>query len=259
MQKQSVEEYCLKFRLTNLLLNGASRGAALQNHCAVRKIRQGADSPGKSPHARPAKGASGAHAFSRDRRVAQDPVLLRPGLRLVVLVEVLDRAFSLERARQDHHPDEAARAVHGGLGKNRVRPALVPSPARTVGGRAAMGVDADAAFDEAADAGSLVPVEIGASAGRERDTVAAHQEIAWRQGVEPGGEFLARCDAGRSAATWLARRKLPTPAGHAVFAGAERDRILPVPSLSVAERAPRDGDRAVHDEDHARERRQAGL
>ena len=47
----------------------------------------------------------------RDRRVGVDLVLLGLRLRLVLLVDVLDRAFADELARQDHHADEAAGLV----------------------------------------------------------------------------------------------------------------------------------------------------
>jgi hypothetical protein len=56
----------------------------------------------------------------------------------------LQRAFAEERARQDHHADEAARPVRG-LREHGLGPALVPGAARAVGGRMAGGVDADAA------------------------------------------------------------------------------------------------------------------
>ena len=55
-------------------------------------------------------------------RVNEDAVLLRLGLRLVILVDVLDRALSQERAWQDQHADEAARPVGRCLGEHRAGP-----------------------------------------------------------------------------------------------------------------------------------------
>ena len=46
----------------------------------------------------------------------------------------------------------------------------------------AAGVDADAAFEQTADAGSLMPVQISAAARRERDAVAAQQQRALGHG-----------------------------------------------------------------------------
>src|SRR5450755_2024487 len=69
-------------------------------------------------------------------RVNEDAVLLRLGLRLVILVDVLDRALSQERAWQDHHADEAARPVGRSLGEHRGRAGLIPGGARAVRGRA---------------------------------------------------------------------------------------------------------------------------
>ena len=93
-------------------------------------------------------------------RVNEDAVLLRLGLRLVILVDVLDRALPQERAWQDHHADEAARPVGRRLGEHWGRAGLIPGGARPVRGRATVGVDADAALDQAADRGP------GGGAGR---------------------------------------------------------------------------------------------
>ncbi len=60
-----------------------------------------------------------------------------------------------------------------------------------------MRVDADAALDQAADAGALVHVGVGAAAGRKGHAVAAHQELALRHGFEKGRELLMRDHAGR--------------------------------------------------------------
>src|SRR6516164_5242034 len=72
-------------------------------------------------------------------RVDEDAVLLRLGLRLVILVDVLDRALSQERARQDQHADEAARPVGRCLGEYRGRAGLIPGAPRAIRGRAAVG------------------------------------------------------------------------------------------------------------------------
>jgi hypothetical protein len=102
----------------------------------------------------------------------------------------LQRAFAEQRARQDHHADEAARAI-GGLREHGLGPALVPGAAGAVRGRAARRVDADAAFEQAADARPLMGVPIGATASRERDAVAAQQQFARGQSVERYGKFFA--------------------------------------------------------------------
>src|SRR6266566_10168518 len=112
------------------------------------------------------------HLRPGDRSVGEDLVLLRARLLRIGRIDELQRAFAKERARQDHHADEAAGPI-GGLREHRLGPALVPGAARTVGGRAAGRVDADAALDQAADARPLMAVGKGAAAGRERDAVAA--------------------------------------------------------------------------------------
>src|SRR5690606_34440199 len=63
---------------------------------------------------------AGSHSASIlrqfDRPVGENLVLLRARLALVLLVDEGNRAFAAEqRARQDHHPDEAARPVGRGL------------------------------------------------------------------------------------------------------------------------------------------------
>ena len=67
--------------------------------------------------------------------------------------------------------------------------ALVPRAAGAIAGRAAVGVDPDTALDQTADARSLMPVQIGAAAGWERDAVAAQKKGALRQRLERGGEL----------------------------------------------------------------------
>src|SRR5262249_43062672 len=113
----------------------------------------------------------------RDRDVGENRVLLHARLGRVGGVDELPRAFSPERARQEHHADEAARPI-GGLREHGLGPALVPGAAWAVGGRVAGGVDADAALDEAADARPLMAVGMGAAAGREGDAIAAQEKLA---------------------------------------------------------------------------------
>src|SRR5205814_10656200 len=108
-----------------------------------------------------------------DRRVDEDLVLLRARLALVLVFDELKRAFAQERTRQNHCADEAAWPVGGSLRKHRIGSALVPGRARAVARRMALRIDADAAFDQATDARALVPMQIGAAAGRKRHTVAA--------------------------------------------------------------------------------------
>src|SRR5262249_17026712 len=127
-----------------------------------------------------------------DRRIGENLVLLHPRFVLVLLVDVLDRAFADQAARQNHDPDEPARPVGGGLREDRLGPALVPGAARPVGGRAAVGIDADAALDQAADARPLVAVPVGAAAWRKADAVAAQQELALRPGGRAGGRRFVR-------------------------------------------------------------------
>src|SRR5215831_7568449 len=188
-----------------------------------------------------------------DRHVGEDLVLLHARLGRVGGVDELQRAFAQERARQDHHADEAARPI-GGLREYGLGPALVPRAAWAVGGRAAVSVDADAALDQAADARPLMAVGMGAAAGWKRDAVAAQEELARGQGGERRGQLLARGHAGRSASG--RRSKVEAPAGRARRGGVNRRRAFAVPGLAVAQRAPRDRRAAVHEEDHARGRRQ---
>src|SRR4051794_33477087 len=110
-------------------------------------------------------------SFEPDRRVDVDLVLLRARLRFVFLIDQLQRALPDERVRQDHHPDEARRPVRCRLREHRLRSVLEPGRAGAIAGRAPVRVDADPALDQAADAGALMPMQIGATAGRERDAV----------------------------------------------------------------------------------------
>ena len=177
-----------------------------------------------------------------DRRVGEALVGLRLGPRLVVGIEIFDRAFAQKRARQDHHADEAGGAVARALREHRLRPAFVPGAARAVAGRGAVGIDPDAALDEAADAGALMPMQEGAAAGRKRHAVAAQQQIAGRQRFGAGHELLPRAHsvARHAAVGRICGRELEAPAGDAAAAGRHGRRPLPVPRLAVAQaRHPR--------------------
>ena len=70
-----------------------------------------------------------------DRCVGEPLVGLRLGPRLVVGIEIFDRAFAEKRARQDHHADEAGRTIVRGLRKDRIRSGLIPGAAGAVAGR----------------------------------------------------------------------------------------------------------------------------
>ncbi len=94
----------------------------------------------------------------------------------------------------------------------------------------------------------------GAAAGREGDAVAAQEKLARGQGGEWRGQFFARGHAGRSGSG--RRSKVETPAGRAFLARDQRRRAFAVPGLAGVQRAPRNGRAAVHEEDHARRRRQ---
>src|SRR5262249_60494390 len=86
-----------------------------------------------------------------DRGVGEDLVLLHARLGRVGSVDELQRAFTEERARQDHHADEAARPV-GGLREYGLGPALGPPAAPAGGGPAAASVEANGPLDQAGDA-----------------------------------------------------------------------------------------------------------
>ena len=148
-----------------------------------------------------------------DRRVGKSLVGLRLRLRLVLGIEIFDRALAQERPRQDHHADKAGRPVAGALREDRVGPALVPGAARAIARRLAVRIDPDAAFDPAAQAGALVAMQIGAAAGRKRDAVAAQQQLS-------AGE--------RSAVAASLRRETPAlPSG--ASASSNRQQVTPTP------------------------------
>src|SRR5204863_35233 len=127
-----------------------------------------------------------------NRCVDENLVLLRARLVPVRLAEILDRALAEKRARQRHHAYEAARTIRRGLREHRIRPALEPGAARSVARRVALGIDADAALDEAADSWTLMTMQIGTAARRKGNAVAAQQEITLRQGLEHGRKLKPR-------------------------------------------------------------------
>src|SRR6185437_3975860 len=182
----------------------------------------------------PAGGRYSLPRLELDRRVGEDLVLL--GLRFVLVLglDVLDRAFAGERARQDHDANEAARPVLGGLREHRIRAGLVPSAAGSIRRRAAARIDADAAFDHAADAGSLMHVRESAATGREGDAVAAHQQFALRHGFEKRRELLVAAHAGRAGGgrPGIPPRQLPAPAGYAVRPRPDQRLALALPAFA---------------------------
>jgi len=117
---------------------------------------------------------------SRNRCIGQDFVLLDARLALVLFVDILERGFSQQLPRQDHHPDESARTIGGRLRKHGIRAALVPGSAGTIGRRAASGVDANAALDQATNPGAPMPMQKGTAAGRKTYAVTAQEKLAVR-------------------------------------------------------------------------------
>src|SRR5208282_6000221 len=124
-----------------------------------------------------------------------------------------------------------------------------------------MRVDAEAAFEEATDARSLMPMQIGAAARREGDAVAAKKKRAPRGRLEPRRELFAGSDAAPcgGGAAGVARHQLPAPQRCAAAASLERDRTLAAQRLLVPQRAVSGGYRSMHDEDHPWQRRQRHL
>src|SRR5579885_1118605 len=103
-----------------------------------------------------------------DRHVSINFILLRFRLGLILLVEVFDRAFSQIAERQQHDADKARGAIRG-LGEDRLRPALIPGGAWPIRVRPSARVDANAAFDQTADAGPLMPMQVSTASRRKRD------------------------------------------------------------------------------------------
>src|SRR4029077_4182844 len=100
----------------------------------------------------------------RDRHIDEDFVALRLRLGLVLFVQILDRAARQIGHRQDHDTNETRRRI-GRLREYRIGSPFKPGAARSIRRRSALGVDADAAVEEATDAGPLMAVHIGAAAG----------------------------------------------------------------------------------------------
>src|SRR5581483_6047681 len=98
--------------------------------------------------------------------------------------------------------------------------------------RAAVGIDADAAFEQAADAGPLMAMQIGAAARRKRHAVATQEQPALRQCFELRAKFFAR--TGKRGCFALAG-KLPSPQTRTAASGFECDRCLAAPCLIVAQ------------------------
>ena len=89
----------------------------------------------------------------------------------------------------------------------------------------AVRVDADAAFEQAADARPLMPVQIGAAARREGDAVAAQKQGAFGKVSSRAESFSREMMAvpARGDGTGIARRKLPAPDRRSSGAGFEPD------------------------------------
>src|SRR5690349_5259321 len=75
--------------------------------------------------------ASGVWSRPPQRRIDIDAILLGLRLRLVLVVDILDRAFADQRAGQDQHPHETRRAF-AGLRENRIGAVLEPRIANVV-------------------------------------------------------------------------------------------------------------------------------
>src|SRR5712671_2416701 len=197
----------------------------------------------------------------RNRRIHKNLVLLRAWPGLVVLVDQLQRTLAPQVPRQDHHADETAWTIGGSLGEDRVRAALVPGAAGAVAGRMPFGVDADAALDQAADARPLMAMQERAATGRECHAVAAQQQLALRHGLKRCRKFLLRPDifTNERGAAGAGRFKLKPPAGDALCAGLDQCFVFAVPGLAVADRFALDRHRTMHNENHARSRRQGDF
>src|SRR5712671_641471 len=197
----------------------------------------------------------------RNRRIHKNLVLLRAWPGVVVLVDQLQRTLAPQVPRQDHHADETAWTIGGSLGEDRVRAALVPGAAGAVAGRMPFGVDADAALDQAADARPLMAMQERAATGRECHAVAAQQQLALRHGLKRCRKFLLRPDifTNECGAAGAGRCKLKPPAGDAMYARLDQCFVFAVPSLAVADHFALDRHRTMHNENHARSRRQGDF
>src|SRR6185369_14853111 len=181
--------------------------------------------------------ATGLFARSEgNRSVGVNLVLLRLRFRLVLLVDVLNRAFPLKFAWQYHHANKAARFVGRRLREHGVRSGFIPRTARTKRGRAPVRVDPNAALDQAADAGALMAMQVSAAAGRKGDAVAAHQQIAFRQRLQKSGQLLVSDHAGRvgCCAALIAAREFPAPACDSGCAGLDLDCRITLPRFALA-------------------------
>src|SRR6516164_105265 len=100
-------------------------------------------------------------------------------------------------------------------------------------------------------------VQIGAATRRESDAVAAQKERTLWQGCKRYRELLVRGNAQsrwRSAEIGLALDQFPPPHRGAGASRLEHDGAFAAERLFIAQHAVADGDRAVHDEKHARQR-----
>src|SRR5215213_8871777 len=83
-----------------------------------------------------------------------------------------------------------------------------------MGVRLPRGIDAQRAFDHAADAGALMPVQIGAAARGKRHTVTAPDKFALGQRIERHGELRPRAHSGAGTLRDRLARMGELPAPH---------------------------------------------
>src|SRR5271165_4968967 len=131
-----------------------------------------------------------------NRCIGQDFVLLHTGPCLVLFIDILERGFSQQFPRQNHHANESAWSAGAGLRENSIRAALVPRSAGTVGRRGALCVDANAAFDQATNPGPPMPMQKGTAAGGKADAVTAQEQLPIRQCLKLCSELFRRSYAG---------------------------------------------------------------
>src|SRR5262249_7658784 len=74
----------------------------------------------------------------RDRDIGQNLVLLDPRLGPVLFVDILERGFSQQLARQDHHANEPRGPVGCRLRENRIGTAFIPRSTRPIGSGGAL-------------------------------------------------------------------------------------------------------------------------
>ena len=194
----------------------------------------------------------------RQRRVDEHPVLLRLRFRLVVVVDVLDRALADQRTRQDHHADEAGRPASG-LREHRLRARSRTTRRRP--DRCATGPRCRRAARPRSGSGCRVP-DGGADT---RQPPGGNATLSPRHSRSPSGRVSSRA-ASRSReittgtvapGAGRAGRQIPAPHRRARLARPHRHGVLAVPGLALRDRARAGHRGAAHHVQHARQRRQA--